>query len=103
MYGVRPEAVRLDKIGQESGESVHRFDGFAERKIQSPFSWMADYPNSYQGDMHEGMNERIAAAMVSYSVDRLAEILRFLKTETISTAYKNEWLAKQKPHTAMEE
>ncbi len=99
VYGVRPQAVRLDKIGQESGESVHRFDEFAERKIQSPFAWMADYPNSYQGDMHEGMNERIADAMVSYAVDRLVEVVRFLKNETISTTYKNEWLARQKSHT----
>ncbi len=91
VYGVRPEAVRLDKADQESGASVHRFDAFAERKINTPFSWMADYPNSYAGDMHEGMNERIARAMVEYSTGKLCGVIRFLKNETISNAYKKEW------------
>lgn len=99
VYGVRPQTVRLDKIGQESGESVHRFDEISELKINSPFSWMADYPNSYQGDMHEGMNERIARAMVEYSVGALKNVIKLLKTETISTEYKKEWLKKQEPHT----
>ena len=91
VYGVRPEVVRLDKADQESGASVHRFDAFAERKINTPFAWMADYPNSYAGDMHEGMNERIARAMVEYSTGKLCGVIRFLKNETISNAYKKEW------------
>lgn len=95
VYGVRPETVRLDKITEESGESVHRFDEFASRKILTPFSWMADYPNSYAGDAHEGMNERIARAMVEFSVDSLCEVIRFLKDETISVEYQKEWLKKQ--------
>lgn len=95
VYGVRPETVRLDKITTESGESVHRFDEFAARKILTPFSWMADYPNSYAGDAHEGMNERIARAMVDFSVDSLCEVIRFLKNETISDEYQKEWLKKQ--------
>ncbi len=98
VYGTRPETVRLDKIGQESGESTHRFDEFSVRKINTPFEWMANYPNSYQGDMHDGMNERIARAMVEYSVDSLAEVILFLKNETISAEYKAEWLEKQKEH-----
>ncbi len=95
VYGVRPEVVRLDKINEESGNSVHRFDEFANRKISSPFSWMADYPNSYAGDAHEGMNERIARAMVEFSTDSLCEVVKFLKTEQISNEYHKEWLDKQ--------
>ena len=57
---------------------------------------MADYPNSYAGDMHEGMNERIARAMVEFSVDKLLGVVRFLKEEIISDTYKEEWLKKQK-------
>ncbi len=91
VYGVRPETVRLDKINQESGASTHRFDEFANLKINTPLAWMADYPNSYAGDFHEGMNERIARAMVEYSTDRLCKVIRFLKEETISAEYKREW------------
>ena len=89
---MRPETVRLDKIGDVSGESVHRFDEFSNLKINTPYAWMADYPNSYAGDMHEGMNERIARAMVEFSVDRLCRVVQFLKSETISDTYNKEWL-----------
>lgn len=98
VYGVRPETVRLDKVYEESYESTHRFDEFSKLRINTPFAWMANYPNSYEGDMHDGMNERIARAMVEYSTDKLAEVLRFLKNETISDEYKKEWLEKQHIH-----
>ena len=99
VYGVRPETVRLDKIYQESNQSTHRFDEFSNRRINTPFAWMADFPNSYEGDMHNGMNERIAQAMVDYSVGKLADVIKFLKTETTSEEYKAEWLDKQKRHS----
>lgn len=95
VYGVRPETVRLDKVYDESNESTHRFDEFDRLKISTPFSWMGNYPNSYEGDMHDGMNDRIARAMVEYSTDKLAEVIRFLKEERISTEYRKEWEAKQ--------
>ena len=96
IYGVRPETVRLDKMFQESGSSTHRFDDFSAMGIDTPFSWMANYPNSYAGDGHEGMNDRIARAMVEYSVKRLCGVIKFLKNETVSDEYLNEWLSKQK-------
>lgn len=92
VYASHPQYVRLDKVAQESGSSTHRFDEFTKRKINSPFAWMADYPNSYAGDMHEGMNERIAGAMMEYSVRKTAEIFGFLKNEKISDEYKREWI-----------
>lgn len=96
VYGVRPETVRLDKANQESNLSTHRFDEFSSLKINTPFAWMANYPNSYEGDMHDGMNERIARAMVDYSVKKLTEVIKFLKEETVSNKYKKEWLEKQR-------
>lgn len=95
VYGTRPETVRLDKVYDESYESTHRFDEFNKLRINTPFAWMANFPNSYEGDMHDGMNERIARAMVDYSVGKLCEVIKFLKTETISDEYKKEWIAKQ--------
>ena len=98
VYGVRPETVRLDKVYDESYESTHRFDEFSKLKINTPFSWMANFPNSYEGDMHDGMNERIARAMVDYSVKKLSEVIAFLKSEKVSDEYREEWTNKQKPH-----
>jgi len=96
MYGTHPDLVRLDKMDQESGVSTHLFDEFKKRGISTPFAWMGNFPNSYEGDMHEGMNERIARAMVDYAVEKAAEVFRFLKEETISDEYHAKWLAKQK-------
>lgn len=96
VYGVRPETVRLDKIYDEPCESTHRFDAFSEKKIKTPFSWMANFPNSYESEVHDGMNERIARAMVDYSVSKLSCVVKFLKEETVSKEYLKEWLEKQK-------
>ena len=95
IYGVRPETIRLDKMDQESGLSTQRFAEFAKMGINTPFAWMANYPNSYTGHYQPGMNERIAKAMVRYSADVLKARIKFLKTETISDEYHKEWLGKQ--------
>ncbi len=94
IYATHPELVKLDAAFKESGQSTHRFDEFTKRKIGSPFAWMANYPNSYAGDAHEGMNERIAQAMMEYSVTKTAEVFKFLKEETISERYYEEWANK---------
>jgi len=95
IYSVRPETIRLDKMDQESGLSTHRFDEFNKKGIGTPFGWMANYPNSYAGAYHPGMNDRIAKAILEYSTDVLADQIKFLKEETISDKYLEEWLAKQ--------
>ena len=95
IYATHPELVNLPKAHEISGESTHRFDEFAKLKINSPFSWMANYPNSYAGDFHDGLNERIANARMEYSVQKTAEVFKFLKNETISTEYFDEWVKKQ--------
>lgn len=94
VYGVRPETVRLDKINAESGSSTHRFDKFSDLKINTPLSWMANFPNSYDGDSHDGLNERIARAMVEYSTEKLCEVIKFLKEEEISADFIKEWKEK---------
>ena len=95
IYGIRPDLVRLDKMDQESGTTTHRFDDFTAMGVETPFAWMGNYPNSYAGDSHEGMNDRIARAMVEYSVKKTAGIYKFLKNETVSSEYLEEWLSKQ--------
>ena len=91
----KPETLRLDGIRDESGESVHRFDDFAKYGINSPFTWMGNYPNSYHASNDYVLNERIAKAVALWSVDQLADKIRFLKNEHVSDEYHAEWLAKQ--------
>ncbi len=94
IYAIHPKLARLDKASDESGSFTHRFDEFTKRKINLPFAWMADYPNSYAGDMHEGINERIAMTMMEHSVRKATEIFQLLKNETISDEYYKEWAVK---------
>lgn len=94
-YYFEPETVRLDRIGDESGSSVHRFDAFKEFGITTPMSWMADYPNSYHGSNDYVLNERIAKAFTEAQIQQLAQAFAFLKNENISDTYHAEWLKKQ--------
>ncbi len=93
-YGLYPHLVRLDKMTEEDGHSNHRFDEFAAHGLETPFLWMANYPNSYTGEAHP-INERIARAMVDVEVAAVAKTIKFLKEETISNEYHKEWCAKQ--------
>ena len=95
LYHYAPETVRIDRIADESGLSVHRFDAFSEHKISTHFAWMADYPNSYGASNDYVINERIARAITEYYEELLVDKLTFLKNETISDEYHAEWLAKQ--------
>ena len=94
-YHWEPETVRTDLISAESGDNIHRFDAFSALQIDSPFSWMANYPNSYSGANQYELNERIAKAIAEYYPQKLAEQIRFLKNETVSDEFHKEWLAKQ--------
>ncbi len=95
-YDVCPHLCRLDKMNEVDGTSTGLFDEFQKRKIYTPFSWMANYPNSLTADRHEGLNERIAKAVAQYAVEKSAETFRFLKEERVSEEYLKQWLAKQK-------
>jgi len=95
LYHYAPETVRLDRIADESGLSVHRFDEFGKHKISTHFGWMGDYPNSYSAANDYVINERIARAITEAYEDLLVDKLTFLKNETISDEYHAEWLAKQ--------
>lgn len=96
VYACRPETCDLSLMDKESGDNTGRFKEFAKRGIGSAFSWMANFPNSYDGTYHPGLNERISRAIFTTCVNSFADIIKFLKEETISTEYHKEWLAKQK-------
>ena len=96
ILGIRPELVRLDKMNQESGLSTKRFEEFSKHGVGTPFAWMANYPNSYSASYLPGLNERIARAQVELATEKAADMINFLKNETISDEYHKEWCAKQR-------
>ncbi len=81
MYAIRPETVRLDKLYQEDAASTKRYDSFLENNIIASHWWSGNWPNSYQCDIHDGMNERIAKAMLQAAVEKLASQIKFVKEE----------------------
>lgn len=95
LYDICPELVRLDLMDKRDGTSTKLFAEFDEHKIYTPFGWMGNYPNSYTGDMHYGLNERIARALGEYTVCETAKVFKFIREETTSLEYHKEWLAKQ--------
>lgn len=94
-YHYVPESVDPQRITAESGDNIHRFDELTAHKITSPFAWMANYPNSYSGANDYAFNERIAKAIAEFYEPKLAELIRFLKNETVTDEYHAEWLKKQ--------
>ena len=55
---------------------------------------MGNYPDSLTADYQEGLNERIAKVMLDRLVEQFASAFKFLKEETVSEAYYEEWAAK---------
>ena len=95
LYDVCPELIDLNKWGTVSGETCHRMDAFDEADVYSPFTWMANFPNSLDGPYHAGLNERIAKAFGQKTVEQVAKTFKFIREETVSLEYHKEWLAKQ--------
>lgn len=93
-YDVVPELVRLDKMNELDGKTTGLFSEFARHSLYTPLAWMGNFPNSYEADMHEGMNERIAKAMGQCTVDAMAKMFKFLKEEKVSEEYYKEWARK---------
>ena len=55
---------------------------------------MGNYPDSYGGNYHAGMNERIAKAMGEKNTREMAKVFKFIKEETVSMEYHAQWRKK---------
>lgn len=96
MLGLHPELVDLTKVNDESGASTHYMDRLTQAGYYTPFAWMANYPNSYSSDAHDGNNERIGRSAVKYAVEKMAGALKILKDDVSAEEYHARWLLKQK-------
>ena len=96
LLGSRPDLVDMSKVNDVSGENVHYMDNITNAGFESPFTWMANYPNSLSSNGHDGNNERIGKSFVKLASDKLAEAFKVMKEDTTAEAYHKQWLAKQK-------
>lgn len=94
--GIRPDLVDLSRVSEVDGRSVHRLDHIEKAQFYSPLTWMANFPNSYSSDAHEGNSERIGRTAVKITADNLAAAMKVIKEDTACEEYLAEWLKKQK-------
>ena len=92
VYESHPELVDLSKIGDESGESIHRMDHLYEAGINfGTMMWCADFPNSYSADYFPYCNERIAKAYMRARVKTCANAFKVMKEDTEFMKVNDEW------------
>lgn len=77
IFGCRPDLVRMDRADAVSGLSTHRADFLSEVGIHN--FWNIDYPNSYQGDVPVGCNERFGKCGQRLLTNAVLRIIRAVK------------------------
>lgn len=82
LMGICPEAVKLDRLGIESGLSAHKTDYLYEAGIKiRDCGWDIDYPNAYAGHDPIGCNERIGKAALRFEAERFAKAVKVYKED----------------------
>ena len=82
MMGIAPESVHLDRLGIESGLSLHKTDYLREAGIKiMDDGWDINYPNAYSGHDPIGCNERIGKAAVRFEAERFAHAIKVYKDD----------------------
>lgn len=82
VMGIYPETVHLDRLGIESGLSLHKTDYLKEVGIRiKDDGWGINYPNAMDGHDPVGCNERIGKAAVRINAERLARAFKVYKED----------------------
>ena len=92
---VRPDLVDLSRINDVDGTATGKLAHIAKAGFYTPFTWMADYPQSLASDTHDGITEGIGKAFFRHAVEKTAEAFRIIKEDTACEEYRRAWLAKQ--------
>ena len=94
MLAIDPEHVRMDRMHIVDGVSRHKTDYLRQKGIgiQGPCSfWLADHPDSYEGDHPDGASERIGRAILRRRISLQAEACRLLKADNRVLEWRREW------------
>ena len=83
VMGTYPELVDLSRCEAESGLTTHIADPLAEKGIQWGRAWYANYPNAYCGHPPIGLTQQIADLSVKIAVEKLADVYKTLKDDSI--------------------
>jgi Uncharacterized protein, putative amidase len=98
MLAIRPDLVRLDQAGTQSGENQDRLAGL--KHAYTGIWWYARYPNHYQGYGSAGRKE-LGEAVLDLEAGLLAEMIRAVKDDAVSPALQNQFFEEaEKPSAA---
>ena len=81
VYGTYPDLVAPDKFDAEDGLSTDLLTYPRDIEVNALLSWVANYPNSFDGFAPIGCTKTIGDAAVKMSVDRLAKIFEYIKND----------------------
>lgn len=81
VYGTYPDLVAPDRFDAESGLSINLLTYPKEIEVSTLLSWVANFPNSFDGFAPIGCTKTIGDAAVKMSVDRLAKIFDYIKKD----------------------
>ena len=91
ILGIYPETVKMDRLGVESGKSLHFGRKYAKAGIEiRDGGWDISYPNSYSGDDPIGCNERIGKAAIRLEAERVAKAIKLIKEDIDLVRIHNE-------------
>lgn len=83
IMGQHPETVKMDRLGIESGQSLHFGKKYKNAGIEiRDGGWDISYPNCYSGDDPVGCNERIGKAALRLEAERVARAIKLIKEDT---------------------
>ena len=83
VMGIVPEAVKLDRLGIESGKSRHLTDHFRAAGIEiRDDGWFEDYPYNYAAEVDPAdCTETIGKAFVRISTEKIANAFKVFKED----------------------
>ncbi len=97
ILAVRPDLVKLDRAGEESGAPQKRLAHLPP--VYTGIGWYADFPNHYAGDGAPGTPAKGRYAL-EHEAARVAAILAAIKTDTATPELLEEFYrASENPNT----
>lgn len=91
MMYMRPELVKIDQAEKESGLSTQKLH--IPPYLFTPITWFANFPYQYAGEGHKA-SVGYGALITEHRVETLVKALKFIKTDTKTLDFQNEYFEK---------
>jgi creatinine amidohydrolase len=90
VMAIRPDLVDVSPLPSDEGRARERLSHLAEAKVYTAIGWYADFPNHYAGEGEYGTSEK-GEFVLEHAANRLAEIVRMVKEDSVSPALQDEF------------